>query len=116
VDDDNVIDFHEAKEGIDGTTTLIPRRSGSYCPHASVYIGEDDRSLQCQACGADVDWHKFLLSFANGHRRLKATKDELAATASRLAELRREEKNTKARLRRARRQLAAVESKLGPKR
>lgn len=113
----DVIDFETAKRNAesDGTTRIEFRRrknpKAGYCSHTYAYIYEQDRLLECRDCGASIDPYKFLAQFAHKERRLGYTKEEIASAEKRLAELLADERRTKARLRNARKKLAAAEAK-----
>lgn len=76
-----------------------------YCAHAQMELDTERRRTYCRACEAEVDNFDALVKLAQEwetqqYRTAEATRqaDDLEA---RVSELRREERNTKARLRRA---------------
>ena len=117
---DNLIDFESAKNDIGNTSLEVRHRDVPFkkrlCRHARVYIYQDDRRLECKDCGAAVDWYAFIMQQADGHRRLRSYEQSIARARKELDALKADEKRTKARLRNARKRLAAIEAKLGPKR
>jgi len=79
-------------------------REAKWCKHPRIIVCEKSRSLECDACGAAIDPFDFMLRWAKGDRCLEARKrqleDEVKRISGSLEELKREEKNLKARLRR----------------
>lgn len=107
--DDNIIDFETAKSDLAGITTLKFRlskpRKDAPCFHHRVIVYDRDRKLECENCGADVDPFKFIADFARKQRWLQHCKEELASLRTEVDELKREEKNIKARIRRAKKKV-----------
>ena len=105
-DDGKVVDFKPGAE-------MLPRRKKKpHCQHMKVLVCEQTRMLECQHCGAQVEPFDYLWRWAN--RRLNFHRTEVSLISERkqlrseIAELKRHERNTKGRLKRA-------EGKLGGK-
>lgn len=97
-----VIDFARARK----EATLLPaRREGTrYCRHRNVSVDSHARAVWCRSCDAPLDPFTVLWQYANDERAfmhedldLRKQRDQLAEE---VAQLRREEKNVKARIRR----------------
>ena len=83
-------------------------RSGTaqiLCNHAQVYVREAERDLKCQACGKVLSAFDWLWKAATRQDNLFWRERELRQKVKRLSvqlgELKREERNIKARIRRA---------------
>lgn len=99
-DDDSVIDFAKAKATIEGPSSLTVRRS-RYCSHWHVWVDENARTVQCQDCEAMLDAFTVLLGYAHKERHFAYSRDELRKLGDKVDALTREERNIKARIRRA---------------
>lgn len=109
---DDVIDFDKAKRQLEGGPTSIEFRRRKHtdrpsCHHQNAYVCEEDRSLECQECGATMDPFDFIKKFASGQRTLSYTREEIAEGNKKLNRMKRDEHNTKARLNRLKGKLPA---------
>lgn len=81
-----------------------PRHRKGYCCHSHVTVCEKTRMLECQNCGAIIDPFDFMWEWACKDRNLQYVRKELKKDIERLStqlkELKRQERNTKARIRR----------------
>jgi hypothetical protein len=79
-------------------------RSAKYCQHGQRLIDTADRSLKCQSCGASLDPFDALVSIARDRDALVFQRTDLrqriARLQAKLADLRKNEENTRARLQR----------------
>lgn len=75
-----------------------------YCRHANVFVVEKTRMLECQQCGQIIDPFDFMWQWANRDRNLQWTRDKLKKDidelGERLSDMKKEEKNARARLKR----------------
>lgn len=80
-------------------------RPAKPCRHKHIIVCEKSRTLECDTCRAAIDPFDFMLRWAKEDRsleyRMKQLKEELKRLGEKLGELKRMEKNVKARLRRA---------------
>lgn len=83
---------------------LTPKHGG-YCRHYQLYVVEKYRHLECRKCGAIIDPFDFLFSWACEDYHLDANRKHLKKECRRLSdglkELKRQERNIKARIKRA---------------
>ena len=74
------------------------------CLHKAIIVHEADRIITCSACNAVLDPFNYLLEWAKGDRRIEMWRQhaekELKEFREKLANLKRDEKNTRARLKR----------------
>jgi hypothetical protein len=79
------------------------------CRHLRVLVSEDEHLVECRDCKAKLDPHRVLLGFAKEERHFywstNKARRELAKLHEALEDLRRLERNAKARLRRLRKKL-----------
>jgi hypothetical protein len=119
-DDGKIIDFNEArKKSADGTTLVVMRsreKTGKYCPHKEVLVGEDFGDVECGTCGVRLDAHAVLLKYAKEERAFGwASQDaqkQLKLHQAEVARLIAEEKRIKARIKRAKETVSADEAKI----
>ena len=89
-----------------GDPDEAPVRTGerTWCQHDQVTVDEVCRRVYCRNCGREVDAFGALLKFARRYesyeRRVRELKREAAAVGQRVTDLKREERNAKARARR----------------
>lgn len=80
-------------------------RGGGQCFHKQVTVDEQARKVHCARCGDEMDPFRALLDFAQRMQLeggwLKRLRTEKRSVATRVEELKREERNAKARLKRA---------------
>jgi len=109
--DDNVIDIwihkdpnadiNEMKNFVEADKPESARR----CPHSNVLVSEFERSISCRVCHAALDPFDYLLSLAKKETRLdwelRALRGEIKIRRDNLANLKREEVNTRGRIRNA---------------
>nr|WP_307772991.1 hypothetical protein [Providencia stuartii] len=85
------------------------------CKHYAVIVSEQHRTVKCKNCGCIVDAFDVFLLRANDaehlFRQVSALTEQRDALRKSVDGLLREEKNTKARLRSARTDLAFIENK-----
>lgn len=98
--DDNVVALDPRRPNL----TPKPANRDHFCRHRKVEVGEHDRSLNCQACGASLDPTSVLIEYAREERhfafqnkQLQRQKEELE---KQVEELKAEERRIKARVRR----------------
>jgi seryl-tRNA synthetase len=96
-----------------GESPLESAPYGQECDHASVRLDREARAVRCKRCDATVDAYDHLLALAQKWSRMadwvKHARRERATLAGRIAELKREERRVKARLKRAMAKLPSVE-------
>ncbi|EBT5445594.1 hypothetical protein CK313_20185 [Salmonella enterica] len=84
------------------------------CPHHKTFINETDRSFYCDVCKSELDPFEYILESAKQARYVVTEIMQLRQRANELrtsvANLEREEKNTKARLRAARTSILYAEN------
>jgi len=95
-DDDNILrpQFGEAK-------LVVDRKDDPICLHQYVAIKRNAEIVVCRVCRREVDPFDVLLDMATDWERVTHWERELERLAEREAELKREEANTKSRLRAA---------------
>lgn len=76
------------------------------CRHHSYKLDREQRTASCGACGAGLDLFQILLDYAHGERLWRHWDSERRRKADELAELKAEERKTKARLKNASRKEA----------
>lgn len=86
------------------TTPEILLKRGKFCAHFPTTINIEQRQVTCDACGAVLDPFAVLASIARNRDgvRMQAmhARNEINRLQARVEELKREERNTRARLRR----------------
>jgi hypothetical protein len=97
--DDKIVNFQPGAE-------ITPKRSEKhFCSHLKVFVVEHSRCLECQLCGATIDPFDFLWKWANRrlnfHQTQQALKDESKALRVEIEDLKRQERNIKSRIKRA---------------
>lgn len=95
-------------------TMLSERRKRRFCAHGgTMLIDEDTRLVQCGLCERWLDAFTALEVLTREWQRQKQATEfarvEMKSVSGRLVKLRQEERNTKARLRRARNKLEELE-------
>jgi len=94
-------DINEMKNFVEAEKPEAARR----CPHANVLVSEFDRAISCRVCQATLDPFDYLLSLAKKETRLdwelRALRGEIKTRRDNLAHLKREEVNTRGRIRNA---------------
>lgn len=84
---------------------LTPKQGGRYCRHPALYVVQESRHLECQLCGTIVDPFDFLFRWACRDYHLEITRKRLErqcrALTVELEDLKRQERNIKARIKRA---------------
>jgi len=81
-----------------------------YCRHGQVLLDDVARKVYCASCNAELDPFTVLLRIARDEMKLQYERREIAKLQHKLTALKNDERNTKARLQRARRRLKEVES------
>ncbi|ELP5679929.1 hypothetical protein QTS50_003215 [Salmonella enterica] len=86
------------------------------CPHPRTFVDESQRIFYCSVCNAELDPFEYLLKCARDARHVVTEIETLRQRAGELrtsvANLKREEKNAKARLRSARTAILYAENDL----
>lgn len=94
----DVIDFMPGAE-------VTPKRREKFCRHRHVIAVEKTRMLECDHCGATIDPFDFIWDWANERVRFRYQNRELQLqckeTQKRLDDLKRQERNIRARIKRA---------------
>lgn len=117
-DESNIIDFQEARKAVENDLGIMRARekTGKFCLHRGVLVGDDFGDVECARCGVRLDAHAVLLDYARGERQFRSenerAKAELAKLQKDVAALKAEEKRIKARVKRARQTVGAAEVKL----
>lgn len=119
-DNDNVIDFSEARKRVLAGCTLgtmeAREKTGKWCRHEHVLVGTDFADVECKDCGVKLDAHAVLLNCANKERQFwfanKIAIHEHEKLLKSINELKAEEKRIKARVKRARQTIDAAEVRL----
>lgn len=107
--DTQIIHIEEAKKG------LTIKKNENYCSHsATVLVDEQNRTLECEQCGQILDPFSYMMGIARGNdhafdRRSKLQKG-IRELSEKVEELKRQERNTKARLRRAKSKIKEMEN------
>ena len=87
---------------------LTPKPREGCCNHSRVRVCQKTRMLKCQQCNAVIDPFDFMWEWANRDRRLEMDIKFLMKSIEKLRvelkELKRQERNIKARIRRAKAQ------------
>lgn len=117
---ENVITLVQPKPKDDDPLSMVIAGEKTYeqkrCPHPRTEVCETDRTFQCLTCGAYIDPFEYLLSCALDARHVVKEIKELRFHRDKLREsvanLEREEKNAKARLRTARTSIIFAENDL----
>lgn len=105
--------FLKVREMTDNLVKFVPgmdlkpkRRGGYFCNHGHVNIVQKCRHVECRHCGQVIDAFDFLWQFCTKEDRLntsvKSLKQQIMALNAELGELKRDERNTRARLKRLR--------------
>ena len=86
---------------------VTPKRHSESCRHFKTVICEKTRMLECEKCGEVIDPFDFMWKWASNDRNVELERDHLKKEIKRLTvelvELKRTERNTKARLKRLQR-------------
>ncbi|WP_205298837.1 MULTISPECIES: hypothetical protein [Pantoea] len=81
------------------------RETARYCPHTNILVSEYERSISCRLCGAALDTFDYVLSIAKRETRLdwdlRHLRSEIKRRTESLENLKREEVNTRARIKTA---------------
>jgi hypothetical protein len=97
---------------LDKARSMLPFKPvhSGHCRHRPATIDVDKRILSCDKCGANLDPFDFLAGLSHDFDLytvpLERLKRELDATAAKLEETKRQERNAKARLKRLKAKLA----------
>ena len=98
MDETNLIQFELSK------IPARPSRTKDFCRHLYVVVCEKTRMLECDKCGQVIDPFDYMWEWANCDRNLAGQRDimkkEIKRLNADLAELKKDERNTKARLKR----------------
>lgn len=98
--DSKIIQFNPSER----LPIIVKEREG-YCIHNYVILDEKTRMLECGDCGQIIEVYDYMHEWAMGDRRLSLTRKSLRRDIKKLSaeleDLKREEKNIKARIRRA---------------
>ncbi|MEZ5537613.1 MAG: hypothetical protein R3F02_18590 [Thiolinea sp.] len=90
----------------------VQKPDKQYCRHARVILVESSRVIECRDCGSLVEPFDWALRWSDKNSRevqqVKQMRKERKSLLESIEKLRREEQNTKARLKRARTSLKAV--------
>ena len=96
--DDKIVSIKEARRG------FFTIRGSGYCRHRETIVDPDKRLVTCKQCGTVMDPFDVLLRLSRMEREwtrnAKRLKGEAAKAAVKLKELRRQERNVRARLKR----------------
>lgn len=119
-DSDNVVQLVQPKPDEGKELSLVVSKEKTYqqkrCLHPRTEICEVDRTFQCITCGAYIDPFEYVLMCARDARHTVNEIEELRHRREELREsvanLEREEKNAKARLRSARTSILFAENDL----
>ena len=101
----DVIQFSDFRS-IDRPTKLPlePKRREGFCQHPHVFVCEQSRQLECSICEQIIDPFDYLYEWACKDRNLMSTRDalrkEIEKLKAELEALKRDERNTKQRLKR----------------
>lgn len=117
---DNVVQLVQPKPEEENPLSVAVSNEKTYlqkrCTHPRTEICETDRTFQCLSCGTYIDPFEYVLSCAKDARHAVKEIAELRARRTELREsvanLEREEKNAKARLRAARTSILFAENDL----
>lgn len=104
-DDSDIIDIEAARKRL-ADLDVRTRGKRRHCPHSSIAVYEDSRTVECRECETVIDPVDVILRFARKEMALRQWEDRSEQRA-RIAELERQEKNVKARLRKAQRKQEA---------
>ena len=80
-----------------------------YCAHSRVLVDDIARRVYCATCEVELDAFTVLLRLARDEMKLQYDRKEVAKLQHRINALKHDERNTKARLERARRRLKEAE-------
>lgn len=101
---DNVIPLHPERPPLD-----VKRSKPTGCYHRQVLVHEEPREVRCQSCNALLDPFDVIMEYAERERRFHFASEyrqkKQRELEQRIEALKREERNTKARLNRARSKL-----------
>ena len=80
------------------------RKDTSFCRHMHVVVCEKTRMLECEKCQTMLDPFDYLWQWANKDRNLSWTRDalekDIESLSTELKEMKRDERNTRSRLKR----------------
>lgn len=92
----------EVIEGVFGEyTPARSERLGEFCRHETAAIDRHGRIVRCRACGVDLDPLEVLANLVSRHAHYQSVRRDLRRAGEKLANLRKLEKQTKARVRAA---------------
>lgn len=91
-----------AELGDESKTTIELRSPPGYCRHPHITIYRNTAVVECRDCKAWLDPVKVLEEYADNERALEYSRREVRRLREQLDELKREERNIKARIKRAR--------------
>jgi len=101
-------DINEMKNFVEDTQPP----EAKYCPHDNILVSEFERSIKCRLCGAQLDPFGYLLSLAKKETRLdfqlRTLRSEIDRRRLEVENLKREETNTRARIKNAKFRLIDV--------
>ena len=96
--DDKVIKFDEIR------LPVTVKAQKAFCSHPGILLDPDYRVVECQKCGAVIDPFDYLVEWANHDRNLntmrRRIKREIKIKSKILEDLKRQEQNTKVRIKR----------------
>lgn len=101
-----IIKFPSNKRSLKASNRLSakPKRMPSYCRHPQVLVCEKTRMLECEKCGKVVDPYDYLWDWAiqekNVEWEVTHLKAEIKRLTQELAALKKDERNTRSRLKR----------------
>lgn len=85
-----------------GSEPPVRIKQARSCRHLSILVNETDRIITCDHCGATIDPFDYLLEWGKGDRNVGIWRKRITARIKimdkKLADLKREERNTRARL------------------
>jgi hypothetical protein len=103
-----IIDLKDHTPSVEFPATRKPTVRPRWCLHSFV-IDEKERTVHCKRCDADIDPFDAILYLAKRWDRVREATEHYASEQKRLevsvADLQRQERNTKARLKRAKAKL-----------
>ena len=103
----DVIDMDEARAKLSSLNVIRGDRPGgprNFCKHRNVAVYEDEYRVECSDLEAPLDAHQVLLGFAREERSFRFAErralSQLAKLTEEIEELKRVERNARARVRR----------------
>ena len=83
---------------------VVVREKGTHCSHPAILLDPGHRVVECKKCEEIIDPFDYLVEWANGDRQLNSMRKRIRAKIKRgskiLEDLKRQEYNIKARIRR----------------